>query len=130
MSAPSDFAHRGSKMTISTAFRSRWRVFLRWLRPVRRRLPDRRHCRQERCQQGLENCHDKDIKVSVQIAPAVRVALGQEFGLAGGENSMGKIVAALRRMGFDKTDDTFLRPSPDRFGRGQRIAGPHRGRRA
>src|SRR5699024_4107034 len=49
---------------------------------------------------------DKNTRVSVQIAPAVRVALGQAFGLPGGENSMGKIVAALRRMGFDSIFDT------------------------
>ena len=53
--------------------------------------------------QALDN---KEIKVTVQIAPAVRVALGQEFGLPDGENAMGSIVAALRRMGFDEIYDT------------------------
>jgi len=42
----------------------------------------------------------------VQIAPAVRVALGKELGLNDGENAIGKIVAALRRMGFDDIFDT------------------------
>lgn len=41
-----------------------------------------------------------------QIAPAVRVALGEAFGLPKGENAMGKIVAALHRMGFDQVFDT------------------------
>lgn len=47
-----------------------------------------------------------DTKVSAQIAPAVRVALGKEFRLGDGENAMGKIVAALRRIGFDEVYDT------------------------
>ena len=47
-----------------------------------------------------------NAKVSVQIAPAVRVALGSELGIAAGENAMGKIVAALHRMGFEDVYDT------------------------
>lgn len=49
---------------------------------------------------------DPDTRVVAQIAPAVRVALGEAFGLPKGENSMGKIVAALHRMGFDEVFDT------------------------
>jgi NADH-quinone oxidoreductase subunit G len=49
---------------------------------------------------------DKDVKVTVQIAPAVRVAFGREFGVEEGGNALGKIVAALRRMGFDEVFDT------------------------
>ena len=49
---------------------------------------------------------DKNTRVVAQIAPAVRVAVGEAFGLPKGENSMGKIVAALHRMGFDKVFDT------------------------
>ena len=41
-----------------------------------------------------------------QIAPAVRVAAGEAFGLPNGTNSMGRIVAALHRMGFDQVFDT------------------------
>ena len=44
--------------------------------------------------------------VVVQTAPAVRVALGEEFGLPAGAISTGKMVAALRRLGFDKVFDT------------------------
>ena len=51
---------------------------------------------------------DPNIKTSVQIAPAVRVALGRELRVKEGENVMGKIVAALRRMGFDEVYDTTL----------------------
>ena len=49
---------------------------------------------------------DKKTRVVAQIAPAVRVAVGEAFGLPKGENSMGKIVAALHRMGFDEVFDT------------------------
>ncbi len=44
--------------------------------------------------------------VVVQTAPAVRVALGEEFGIDAGEISTGKMVASLRRLGFDKVFDT------------------------
>lgn len=42
----------------------------------------------------------------VQVAPAVRVALGEAFGLAPGTLTTGKIYAALRRLGFDVVFDT------------------------
>ncbi len=44
--------------------------------------------------------------VIVQTAPAIRVSLGEEFGLDMGTPAMGKMVAALRRLGFDKVFDT------------------------
>lgn len=50
----------------------------------------------------------EDTKVLVQIAPAVRVGIGQEFGLPEGKNAMGRIVAALRRIGFDEVFDTTV----------------------
>ena len=49
---------------------------------------------------------DNDTMVTIQIAPAVRVAIGRELGLQDGQNTMGLIVAALRRMGFDEIYDT------------------------
>ncbi len=52
--------------------------------------------------------HDKAKRVIVQIAPAVRVAIGDRFGIPKGENSLGRLVAALRRMGFDEIYDTNL----------------------
>ena len=45
-------------------------------------------------------------KVIVQVAPAVRVALGEEFGLAAGTDVEGKMVTALRKLGFDQVFDT------------------------
>ena len=49
---------------------------------------------------------DPTKKVIVQTAPAVRAALGEEFGLEPGTLVTGKMVAALRRLGFDKVFDT------------------------
>ena len=50
---------------------------------------------------------DNDDKVVVaQIAPAVRVALGEKYGFASGELATGKITAALKKMGFAKVFDT------------------------
>ena len=53
-----------------------------------------------------EDISDKDTKVVVQIAPAVRVGISKELGQKDGENVMGKIVSSLRRMGFDEVFDT------------------------
>ena len=44
--------------------------------------------------------------VVVQVAPAVRVAIGEEFGMAAGEAVTGKLVAGLRRIGFNAVFDT------------------------
>ena len=49
---------------------------------------------------------DKETITVVQIAPAVRVALGEEFGYDFGANLTEKIYAALRRLGFNKVFDT------------------------
>ena len=49
---------------------------------------------------------DPDTVVLVQTAPAVRVALGEEFGMQVGTNVTGKMVTALKRLGFDKVFDT------------------------
>lgn len=49
---------------------------------------------------------NKDKFVIVQTAPAVRASLGEEFGLPVGSRVTGKMVAALRRLGFDKVFDT------------------------
>lgn len=52
--------------------------------------------------------HDDNKRVIVQIAPAVRVAMGEEFHMKTGDNVMGKLVAALKRMGVDEVFDTTL----------------------
>lgn len=50
--------------------------------------------------------NDEELHVVVQTAPAVRAALGEEFGIPMGKAVTGKMVAALRRLGFDKVLDT------------------------
>lgn len=49
---------------------------------------------------------DPDTYVIAQTAPAVRVALGEEFGMEIGTNVTGKMVSSLKRLGFDKVFDT------------------------
>ena len=49
---------------------------------------------------------DPNVRVVAQIAPAVRVAVGDAFGLPKGKSVMGKIVNVLHRMGFDEVYDT------------------------
>ena len=102
-----DFAHRGTDAIVMPAFN--------------RNLSETNcvSCGQCRvvCPTGalhIRNCMesvwqalgDPSTRVVAQIAPAVRVAVGEAFGLPRGENSMGKIVAALHRMGFDEVFDT------------------------
>ena len=53
-----------------------------------------------------EKLKDENTLVLVQTAPAVRVALGEEFGMPVGTNVTGKMVTALKRLGFDKVFDT------------------------
>ena len=102
-----DFAYRGSEMRVTTAFE----------KPLSE--TDCVGCGQCRlaCPTGAitlrhnirpiwEALSDKNVRVVVQIAPAVRVAVGERFGIPDGENAMGKLVAALRRMGFDEIYDT------------------------
>ena len=52
--------------------------------------------------------HDPEKRVVVQIAPAVRVAIGEEFHIEPGVNVMGKLVTALKMMGVDEVFDTTL----------------------
>ena len=56
--------------------------------------------------QAWQALHDPKNRVVVQIAPAVRVALGEEFGLSAGENVMDRLVKALKLMGVDEVYDT------------------------
>ena len=53
-----------------------------------------------------EALKDKNKVVLVQTAPAVRVGLGEEFGMPVGTNVAGKMVTALKRLGFNKVFDT------------------------
>lgn len=102
-----DFAHRGSKMTISTAFEEplcdSGCVGCGQCAAV---CPTGAIVVRNDTQRLWKDLDDKNAKVTVQIAPAVRVAIGKQLGLTEGDNAMGKIVAALRRIGFDEIFDT------------------------
>ena len=104
-----DFAFRGSKMKISTAFG----------KPLAESpcvgcgqcaavCPTGAIVVKNNISPVWKAIDDPALKTTVQIAPAVRVALGRELGVKNGENVMGKIVAALRRIGFDEVYDTTL----------------------
>ena len=54
----------------------------------------------------LDALADPEIVTVVQVAPAVRVAWAEQFGLEPGPETVGKMVAALRRLGFDYIFDT------------------------
>ena len=102
-----DFTHRGSKMTISTAFDEPLSDsncvgcgLCTTVCPTGALIPH------SDVDVVWKEINDPDVKLSAQIAPAVRVAIGEAFGLRSGENSMGKVVAALKHLGFDKVFDT------------------------
>jgi len=53
-----------------------------------------------------EALHDPNKRVVAQVAPAIRVAIGEEFGLPAGTRCTGKLASALYRLGFDDIFDT------------------------
>lgn len=62
----------------------------------------------EHLQEVLKALKDKSKTVIVQTAPSIRAALGEEFNLPPGTLVTGKMVAALRKCGFNKIFDTNL----------------------
>lgn len=57
-------------------------------------------------EQVVDYLYDPEIVTVVQFAPAVRVAVGEEFGFTQGENVEGKMIAAFRQLGVDVILDT------------------------
>jgi len=57
-------------------------------------------------QELFEKLGDPDIVKVAQVAPSVRVAIGEAFGLPAGRNMEGQVAAALKKMGFDYVFDT------------------------
>ena len=53
-----------------------------------------------------DEINNPNKKVVVQVAPSVRVAIGELFNMPAGENVIGKLYAAMRRIGFDLVFDT------------------------
>ena len=60
----------------------------------------------ENIQDVWRKLRDEGTFVVVQTAPAVRVALGEEFGMPIGTNVAGKMITALKSIGFDRVFDT------------------------
>ena len=98
-----DFAYRGSKMVISTAFG----------KPLSESpcvgcgqcavaCPTGAIMPRSDIKRVWDAIADEKVKTVVQVAPAVRVAMGNMEGVKEGANVDGKIVAALRKMGFDE----------------------------
>jgi NADH-quinone oxidoreductase subunit G/NADP-reducing hydrogenase subunit HndD len=60
----------------------------------------------EEIEEVWEAINDPEKHVIVQTAPAVRVSIGEEFGMEPGSVATGQLVSSLRRLGFDKVFDT------------------------
>ena len=102
-----NFAYRGSSMRVETAFnRPLSETECVGCGQCRVACPTGAIMVKSNEQQVWDAVADKNKRVVVQIAPAVRVAIGDAFGLPKGENALGKLVAALRMMGFDEVYDT------------------------
>jgi NADP-reducing hydrogenase subunit HndD len=75
---------------------------------VRRRLPHRRVPREAPHRRCLAALADPDKHVVVQTAPAIRAAIAEGFGGQYGRVTTGRMVAALRTLGFDAVFDTVF----------------------
>ncbi len=101
------FAHRGARMQVTTAFHQELAQ------------TDCVHCGQcaaicptgalvikPQVKEAWQALNDPNKTVIVQVAPAVRVSLGEEFGMTPGASTMGQLISALRALGADKVFDT------------------------
>lgn len=102
-----DFAHRGSKMQITPAFgKNLCDTDCVGCGQCAVVCPTAAISIRTNVTEVWDAIEDPKKRVVAQIAPAVRVAIGDKFGLPKGENAMGKLVKALRIMGFDEVYDT------------------------
>jgi NADH-quinone oxidoreductase subunit G len=102
-----DFAGRGSNVQVTPAFGKELQqvecVFCGQCATV---CPTGALTVKSRVDDVWQAIHNTKKTVIVQIAPAVRAGVALEYGITGGESAMGKVVTALRRIGFDKVYDT------------------------
>lgn len=102
-----DFAFRGSKMQVMPAFnKDLAQTDCVGCGQCRAVCPTGAISIKQNVEPVWEALADPNIRVVAQIAPAVRVAVGDKFGIKKGENTLGRLVAGLRRIGFDQVYDT------------------------
>jgi NADH-quinone oxidoreductase subunit G len=102
-----DFAFRGSKMRVVPAFnRTLAETECVGCGQCRVVCPTGAITIKHNIKPVWKHIYDKNTRVVVQIAPAVRVAVGDLFNIPKGQNSLGVLVTALRMMGFDEVYDT------------------------
>ncbi len=100
-------AHKGSEMKISTFFdRSLDEVVCTNCGQCIVHCPTGALTEKSYVEKVWDALADPDTHVIVQTAPAVRVGLGEELGLGLGTRVTGKMVSALKRLGFDSVLDT------------------------
>lgn len=102
-----DFAHRGIRMAVAPAFNKKLaEVECVNCGQCAAVCPTGALVVKSQTDKAWQVLNDESKTVIAQIAPAVRVAVGETFGLAPGENTLGKLVTALRQIGFDRVFDT------------------------
>ena len=102
-----DFTQRGSQTKVEPAFGKKLsEVECVYCGQCSVRCPTGALVVKSEVNSAWEAVLDSDLMVVAQIAPAVRVAIGEAFGLPPGEITTGKIVAALKKIGFDRVYDT------------------------
>lgn len=102
-----DFAFRGSKMQVMPAFnKDLAQTDCVGCGQCRAVCPTGAISIKQNVEPVWAALSDPNIRVVAQIAPAVRVAVGDKFGIKKGENTLGRLVAGLRRIGFDQVYDT------------------------
>lgn len=100
-------AEKGGKMHISTFFgHSMYEVVCTSCGQCINRCPTGALVERTYIDKVWDAIYAEDVHVVVQTAPAVRVALGEDLGLAPGHIVTGQMVTALKRLGFDSVLDT------------------------